>query len=90
MKTKQYLKIALLAAVFAISYLGFSISHQTRRIGNVEENVTIVNMGTAAEAYCNEASKGDRNNGLCTGHFEDPTTRCLEPLAGTQTLECKL
>lgn len=87
---KLYLKRALLGLTFAISYLGFSVNRHSQRIANERNDATVIGLTTVAEAYCNEAAKGDYNNGLCTGYFQDPTTRCLEPNNPSQTLECKL
>lgn len=88
MKT-NFMKIAAVTAVFAASYLGVNSTTQTRKIAGRNINVSVVSLGTTARAYCNEAAD-KHNNGLCTGFFEDPTTRCLEPANPLGSLECKL
>ncbi|MCS3732317.1 hypothetical protein [Mucilaginibacter dorajii] len=89
MKIQQLFKTALVATVFGVSYFGFTITNQVQKVAGEKVNVSLISLSSTAQAYCNEAGKGDHNNGLCTGHFEDPTTRCLEPLDPSKS-ECKL
>lgn len=58
MKTKSALKTLAIAAVFGLSYVGFTFSNATERIAGEETTVTMLSLGTKAKAECTETWGG--------------------------------
>ncbi|MDP3467086.1 MAG: hypothetical protein Q8S11_02050 [Daejeonella sp.] len=57
MKTKNAFKTLAIAAVFGLSYVGFTFSNATERIAGVETTVTMISLSTQAKA-CTEVWEG--------------------------------
>lgn len=78
---KKFLKIGVICFAFALSFIGVSYSVQTKKIAGVTANVSLLSLGTQAQAYCiAEGGTHNTKNGGCTGSFDDPTTRCMSLL----------
>ena len=74
----KFLKPIILAGIFGLSYLGFTITKSEKRVAGMSVTQQIISVANQAAAYCNEAIyPNERNNGSCTGQMNDSTTRCL-------------
>lgn len=65
MKTKNAFKTLAIAAVFGLSYVGFTFSNATERIAGEETTVTMISLSTQAKA-CTEVWDGP-GLGTCNG-----------------------
>jgi hypothetical protein len=77
-KMKKVMVKALGAAViFAVSFLGVSVSRQTIKVAGESSSVTLPSLAMQVKAYCNEATYfPETNDGRCTGKHNDPASRC--------------
>ena len=84
---KQVLKFSFAAVIATLAFLGVNFSSQKVAIAGNLASVTLLSLGTEAQAYCNEATYWpETNNGSCTGAANDANSRCKAD--GTGTLNC--
>lgn len=73
----KFLKIAVLSAVFAVSCIGITVNSSNKKIGGEVVKVSLLTLGTQAQAYCNEPRySGEWYSGKCDGAFNDQMSRC--------------
>lgn len=87
---KKTLKIVTVVCVFAFSYVGVTYSVHTRTLGGKQVNVTLLSLGTQAQAYCNERwYPGEQNDGYCSGTANDEKSRCFYTTATPNCIDAQ-
>ena len=82
---KKILRCFATAFVAIIVFLGINLSHRKIIISGEHANITLVSLGTQAQAYCNELTGPEVADGVCVGRPDDINTRCM---ASNGTCNC--
>ena len=76
MKKLKTLKIGICALIFTAASIGFSITIKTKKIAGERISVSMLTLGSVAEAYCNEGGSTG-NDGKCSGTADQAPSRCF-------------